>query len=214
LSVVRGYIDLMDMDGHDDLTDILREYMTGIRGALDRADEILREFLSIEAFYERYSATHSGTVDLRQLVLEALSAFRDHIMTKDQTITQDIVDDGVAMVKADDAQLYEAVINLLGNAIKYTPASGNIHLTLTIDDERWVVFTVKDNGYGIMEDQQENLFEAFFRGKSPETASIGGSGLGLHLVKNIVERHRGEVIFQSTYRKGSTFGFRLPPMTE
>ena len=72
------------------------------------------------------------------------------------------------------------------------------------------VFSVKDNGYGIPDDQQENLFQPFFRVKSKETRGISGTGLGLHLVKSIIEKHNGEMQFHSEYKKGSTFGFELP----
>jgi signal transduction histidine kinase len=72
------------------------------------------------------------------------------------------------------------------------------------------VFEVADNGYGIPADLQNDLFKPFFRVQSAETRAIDGTGLGLHLVKNIVERHNGHIIFESAYGQGSTFGFRLP----
>ena len=72
------------------------------------------------------------------------------------------------------------------------------------------VVTVEDTGYGIPESLQKRLFQPFYRAKTDETEHIEGTGLGLHLVKNIVERHNGQMIVHSVYGKGSIFGFMLP----
>ncbi len=69
---------------------------------------------------------------------------------------------------------------------------------------------VKDTGYGIPQDLQKRLFDPFYRAKTTETRFIEGTGLGLHLVKNIIERHHGEMVFESVYGEGSTFGFDIP----
>lgn len=114
------------------------------------------------------------------------------------------------IIMADPAQLHEAVFNLVENAVKYTPEGGLVHVELSIEQGD-AVFKVQDTGYGIPEDQQKKLFEPGFRAQSEETENITGTGWGLYLVKGIVERHGGEMIFHSEYRKGSTFGFRLPP---
>jgi len=74
----------------------------------------------------------------------------------------------------------------------------------------FVHFSVVDNGFGIPEDQQQNLFQPFYRASSRETRDVEGTGLGLYLIKSIIERYNGEIIFNSVYGKGSTFGFSLP----
>ena len=113
------------------------------------------------------------------------------------------------VVSGDDAQLYEAVTNLVNNAIKYTPEGGKIDIILRIENSH-VEFVVKDTGYGIPDEKQKQLFRPFYRVKTEETLNIDGTGLGLHLVQNIIKRHNGEMIFNSIYGKGSTFGFTLP----
>jgi signal transduction histidine kinase len=97
--------------------------------------------------------------------------------------------------------------NLLGNAIKYTPDGGTITINIYTEEDRFY-FTVKDTGYGIPADQQLHIFEANFR--APATAHIGGTGVGLSLVKEVIERHGGQVWFTSEEGHGSTFGFWLP----
>src|SRR5690606_9465640 len=86
---------------------------------------------------------------------------------------------------------------------------GSIYVSLEIEDNQAKV-RVQDTGYGIPEDQQERLFSPFFRAKTTETRFIEGTGLGLHLVKNIIERHDGKMFFESIYGEGSNFGFDVP----
>jgi signal transduction histidine kinase len=112
-------------------------------------------------------------------------------------------------VDGDPTELREPVTNLLGNAVKYTGSGGVIRVALHRDGDS-ALLEIADTGYGIPADQQEGLFQPFHRVKTRETYTIDGTGLGLYLVKRIVERHRGSVHFYSDYGKGSVFGFRLP----
>jgi len=114
-------------------------------------------------------------------------------------------------VAGDEAQLYEAMTNLVSNAVKYTPNEGTIDIGLKTNGNR-VDFYVQDTGYGIPEAQQPRIFQPFFRARTEETAAIEGNGLGLYLVKNIIVRHNGEIHFESIYGEGSTFGFEIPKL--
>jgi two-component system phosphate regulon sensor histidine kinase PhoR len=102
------------------------------------------------------------------------------------------------------------VDNLIGNAIKYTPENGAVTVRLS-SEAGGIIFEVEDTGFGIPADRQARLFQPFYRVKTAETRRVEGTGLGLHLVKNIVERHHGRIRFHSEYGKGSVFGFELPP---
>jgi signal transduction histidine kinase len=208
LSIIRGYIDLMEMDS-DQLPEDYNDAIPTMRRSLDRAYNILDEFLSLEAINERTSGKKSRKFDFRELIEKATEEFRPQITKKHHTLTISLPDDKT-LIKGDRAQLYEAVANILHNAIKYTPNGGNIHVEIRITNTQDAQFTVSDNGYGIPEKDQPNLFKPFYRSDSAEISGIEGSGLGLHLVKNIVERHRGEMIVNSVYQQGSTFGFLLP----
>ena len=107
-------------------------------------------------------------------------------------------------------QLREAVTNLISNAIKYTPPGGTVRVRLYTETDQ-IAFAVTDTGVGIPAEMQAKLFHPFYRVRTRETVKIEGTGLGLYLVKGIVERHSGSMFLQSEYGTGSTFGFRLPP---
>lgn len=208
LSIVRGYIDLMEMDSHL-LPETYHDAIPTMRQSLNRAYNILDEFLSLEAMTERASGKKLHNFDLRKSVENAVEEFQPHIAKKQHTLTLSLAPDSVT-IKGDSAQIYQAIANIVHNAIKYTASSGSIHIELSITNTQDARFTVRDTGYGIPEEHQEHLFKPFYRSDTQETRSIEGTGLGLHLVKNIIERHRGEMIINSIYQQGSTIGFLLP----
>lgn len=207
LSIVRGYVDLLLMDSKEFSADIL-VYLRSMRDSLERADQILYDFLSVDAITARIQASNRR-FDLKNSLTRALEEFKLQALEKGIELEANFMS-AEAYVKGDEVQIYEAIANLVNNAIKYTPQGGKIWLDLELDAEQRLVLRVKDTGYGIPLERQARLFEPFYRPKTAETAKIEGTGLGLHLVKNIVERHRGEIIFESVYHQGSTFGFRLP----
>jgi signal transduction histidine kinase len=98
-------------------------------------------------------------------------------------------------------------MNLIGNALKFTPKGGQVSITGVRGDE-WVKIIVEDNGCGISEEYHEMIFQRFYR--IPEAPNPPGSGLGLHIVKTYVDLHRGEVGVESKVGHGSTFTVSLP----
>lgn len=208
LSIIRGYIDLMEIDAEQLPPDYLDAIPT-MKRSLDRAYGILDEFLSLEAIAERTSGKKLHTFDLSELARHAISEFQPQMLKKQQKLTINLSSEEIP-IKGDRAQIYEAVGNIIHNAIKYTPNSGQIHIELITTNTQDARFTVADTGFGIPEAHLAHIFEPFYRSDISETRNIDGSGLGLHLVKNIIERHGGKMIITSVYHEGSTFGFLLP----
>jgi len=183
-------------------------FLTAIDRSVQRMETITSEILSLEQIEQKARMSKAHPLDLRALVEKAGEEHREQAHLKSQMLLIGLCPEAVTVV-GDPVQLYEAVANLISNAIKYTPAGGQISVSIKRNEQK-AIFLVEDNGYGIPKDQQSQLFQPFFRVSSQETAAIDGTGLGLHLVKNIVERHKGEIIFHSTYGQGSTFGFEVP----
>jgi signal transduction histidine kinase len=106
-------------------------------------------------------------------------------------------------------RLGQSVSNLVSNAIKYTPEGGHISVDVAMENGQ-VVIKIEDDGIGISHDDLPHIFDPFYRADSPETEDIVGSGLGLSIVKTIVEKHGGRIWVDSELGEGTTFNVVLP----
>lgn len=185
-----------------------RDRMNDIEVATRRMQQITSNILSLERINKAATGEFLTIVNMNALVQNAFDAHRADARRKNQRY-QLITLDNEIYVQGDSAELEEAAANFISNAIKYTPENGQVLVKLYSTNDM-VTFEVKDNGYGIPKEQQARLFQPFFRAATKETQEIEGTGLGLHLIKQIIERHYGVVMFESTYGEGSTFGFQLP----
>lgn len=146
------------------------------------------------------------TFDLRALVQEILSDLGSIAVTKGITLGQELSEVTFA---GDRAQMTNVIRNLVDNSIKYTP-TGRVDVSLTKTDNK-IIFTVKDTGVGISEEDKKNLFTEGGRGKNSQKINVESTGFGLFIVKNIVEAHNGKVWAESEGEgKGSRFIVELP----
>jgi len=113
-------------------------------------------------------------------------------------------------VKADPEKLRAVFQNLLENSVKYSRAGGTIDIGIVPVEHDEIRVSIKDDGIGIPKEQQKNIFERFFRAQNAIKMETDGSGLGLFIVKSIIERHGGHISFESTEGHGVTFHFTLP----
>jgi len=207
LAIVSGYIGILRKSLGDQLGEKQLRYIEHIEEAAKQMKAITTDFLSLDRIEE---LTHNvgQTVNLSELVQGVSANYRIQAEQKTQVFRVFLPEKPI-VVRGFKMELQQAIANIVGNAIKYTPKSGNIQISLLRMDKT-ANFEVTDTGYGVPEDQQARLFQAFYRVKSEETQSIDGTGLGLYIVKRIVERHGGQVLFHSVPGQGSTFGFEVP----
>src|SRR6185369_11787678 len=118
------------------------------------------------------------------------------------------LESGLVLV-ADEGQVERALHNLMANAVKFTPAGGRIDIS-TRSDNGQVVIAVRDTGVGVADDDQDGLFSRFFASKSGPRRETLGTGLGLYIVKQIVDGHDGSVGVMSMQGRGTTFTMRFP----
>ena len=143
--------------------------------------------------------------ELTEIVVEELSLM---VQENSIEITTNIEED--LFIKADQTLMMRLLMNLLTNAIAYSKASGTVHMQL-FRDETNIIGTVSDNGIGISEQHITKIWDRFYRVDAARTSSnIGNTGLGLSMVKWIVELHGGEITVESKLGEGSTFTFKLP----
>jgi signal transduction histidine kinase len=151
-------------------------------------------------------------VSLDELMGDAITQVQPFTESKSQSITCVLPED-LPEVLADPHHIVQVLINLLTNASKYSPTDSDIVVSCEAEDG-YVRVTVKDNGIGIPIDEQEYIFERFYRVKSNRVTSIVGSGLGLTIVKSLIDLHGGQVGVKSRPGFGSEFWFTLPQARE
>ncbi len=208
IGVVYGYVDLLIDDPKfvDKIDTTERRYLDIVMQTATQMNGIVDDILNLER-------VRAGNKIVRPYSLYPLleaSVMRYNIQTeqRSQELTAKLAKD-LPIMLGDEQQLREAINNIVGNAVKYTPEGGKIHIGLTHADDKALI-TVKDNGIGIPQEAQDRLFQEFYRVKTLETVDIQGTGLGLSLVKSIIEAHKGRVWVESEEGQGSTFFIELP----
>lgn len=209
IHVITGYFELLTetLPPPPEREELQVAAIESINAALITMMSLVEDILTLERI-ENQRNVQFNPVDLGALTYEITTHLRRQADLKQQHLQLDMLT-AHGVVHGEETQLRQVLQNLINNAIKYTPDGGKIIVRTNVFEGDFY-FEVEDNGYGIPQDRQERLFERFYRAQTPGTESIKGSGLGLYLVKQVVERHRGNLWFKSTEGKGSTFGFRIP----
>ncbi len=203
-----GYLELLD-DGeagplNPDQQRMLEAIGRNSRRLLSRIEDLLT-VSGVEAGAMRLQA---APLSVRALVDSATSAIVPTMRGRDLTLQVDVADD-VGTIVADGEKLDRVLINLLSNATKFTPDGGRITVRVR-RNEGTVTITVADTGIGIPLDEQPRVFERFFRSSNAQELAVPGTGLGLVIVKGIVDLHGGTVTLESSPGVGTEVTVLLP----
>jgi two-component system, OmpR family, phosphate regulon sensor histidine kinase PhoR len=207
LTTVAGHIEMLQ-SGTIPMSDQASSSLQAIGRASKRMTRVIENLMLLRKVGEPERPLEPQSVDLSHLVAEALAMTSMSIDAKDLVVDfRSPRDPVLALGEPDD--LDKVVLNLVSNAVKYTPQGRSISISLTAYAEA-VALVVTDEGIGISEDDQACLFTEFFRSSNPEAVAQPGTGLGLTIVKRIVERHGGSIHVDSCEGAGSTFVVTLP----
>jgi signal transduction histidine kinase len=207
LTTIQGYADML----HEGLDGENREFAKRIKSTAAEMARLVADLLDlgkIEAGVE----VARVPCQMDEVVLKAVDAVRLPLEEKGLTLTVDMPSQ-VSPVLGDAGRLRQVLDNLLSNAVKYTLAGGWISIRLR-EGEGSIAVEVQDSGIGIPREALPQLFSKFYRVPTPTPAKMPGTGLGLTIVKSIVELHGGRVWAESEIGEGSTFGFSLPTYTD
>ena len=210
LAIVRGYAELLDSGELGELPRNQRESVNVMARRSRMLSKMLDDLLAILAAETHKMAMEP--VDLAQLLETMLVDFQAAAKQSDIVLTADMAAD-LPPVAGDQVQLRRVFDNLLGNALKFTPAGGTVTVRLLSVDAN-LVLEVADTGIGIPADQLGRVFDRFYQVDGSTTRRYSGVGLGLALVKEIVESHGGQVMVESQPDKGSMFRVTLPVMKD
>jgi signal transduction histidine kinase len=184
----------------------MREDINTVWTQLHRMNRIIRGILDLER-------VQSGTLTFEECVIgdiirSSAHEFEDQAAKRGVKLLID-VPDSLPTVTGDRQQLVQAVSNLIENAVKFTLEGGSVRVSAEhIEDQ--VVIHVADTGIGIPPEAQPRIFERFFRARHPGAEQISGTGLGLSLVKAVIDAHKGRIWLESEVNKGTTMHLVLP----
>lgn len=179
-----------------------------IVSATNRMNETISTLLNITRIESGSIAVARKTVSVNQVVEEVMNEHHLAAVDKNITTSFDKPSEAVKII-SDGAVLKEIISNLVSNGIKYTPAGGTVGVEIRTKGNQAVI-AVHDTGVGIPKESRDNVFTKFFRAENVVRQETSGTGLGLYLVKGLVNELGGEVWFESTEGKGSTFFVSLP----
>lgn len=210
LTLVRGYATMLQMVG--ELNDQQKTYITKITSGIESMSKLVTNLLDLGRI-EAGVGLKIETINANEIIETVISSLTPQAVQKKIKIKFD-PDSGnpparQVCFQADASLLQQGVFNLLENAIKYTPVSGEVEILLRQVQGK-VIFEVHDNGIGIAPLDLPHMFEKFYRSGRREAHHQRGTGLGLAIVKSIAERHKGRVWVESQLGKGSTFFLAIP----
>lgn len=194
---------------YKDMPESMRtRFMGDIQKQTLRLSSLVTDLMSISRLETTQNGAISETVDLTASVKNALVNVGNICREKKITLSNQLPK-GEVLINGDKEEINQLLDNLIGNAIKYTPSSGHVSVSLKALGEQAQII-VKDTGIGISLSHQQRIFERFYRVDKARSRDLGGTGLGLSIVKNIVEKHKGSISVHSIEDHGSTFTLLLP----
>lgn len=215
LTSIKGYVEAL-LDGGTDDPQAAAAFLEIIMRQSNRLNLILDDLLQLSQIESGQVLFRHEPVELRALLERTVAVINPLADKKQHRIDLSFTDE-LSVVEGDEERLVQVFINLLENAVKYTPAHGRISVSLssvarsrTTPQRRMIEIVVADSGIGIPEADRPRVFERFYRVDKARSRELGGTGLGLAIVKHIVEAHNGQVWVEGNVPKGSRFVVQLP----
>ena len=204
LTGIQGFSELIRDGGLE--SDEVRAYGGYIFNDADRVNRLIGDMLDLDRMESGRMAMRTAEVDINDILMEAIA--RANTSTVTVEFRSDL-DPRLPIVAGDRDRLIQVVSNLVNNAVKYSPEGGTVTLASRIES-KYALISVTDTGVGIPAEEIAHVFERFRRVRSGAAQSIPGTGLGLTIVKQIVEMHGGKIWVESAVGHGSSFHFTIP----
>lgn len=208
LTSIRMFAEMLELATANGSRDTLREYTTTIVQETARLTRLVENVLTFSRLEKNTYTLHESRLALPELVHSAIDAVQAQLKAGGFTTTVHI-DSPLPSVRGDADALHQAVVNILSNAIKYGGASRHIAVEVR-RLTRAVSIEITDRGIGISSEHRARVFEKFYRVPNEQTAHVPGAGVGLAIVKQVIEAHRGHVAVDSCPGQGSKFTIELP----
>jgi two-component system phosphate regulon sensor histidine kinase PhoR len=210
LAGIIGYSETL-MDGALEDKENNRRFVQIIHSNAIRLNSIASDLLVLSELESKVDPPEAGRIAVRDVVESALAIVEQEAEARGVTLIREEIQD--LHVMGTRLRLEQAVLNLVANAIKFNQPGGEVRIRVVPDASGEVSITVSDTGAGIPSQDLPRIFERFYRVDKGRSRQVGGTGLGLTIVKHVIERMNGTIEVQSQLRHGSTFTVRLPIAT-
>ncbi|GAB4417130.1 MAG: hypothetical protein Kow002_03400 [Anaerolineales bacterium] len=221
MTSIKGYTELLSKGVVGPITDAQANFLNTIHSNVERMSTLVSDLNDNSKIEAGRLRLDYKAVDVPEIVDDAVKSTSAQIEEKKQTVELAVADD-LPKIWADPTRVGQVLVNLVSNAYKYTPEGGHIIIGAELSDNRWdpegahqvVHIWVQDNGIGITPEDQQKIFQKFFRSDDSKAREAPGTGLGLNITKSLVEMQGGRIWFESEFRKGTTFHFTVPVVEE
>lgn len=208
MTSIKGYADLLLMGAAGHLSDQQRDFLAIIKNNIDRLTVLVNDLLDLSRVESGRLAVSPVEMQVGEIITQVVGAMAARVAEKRLSLQTDVPPD-LPNVIADPARVLQILTNLVANAYQYTLPGGEIVVAArALGDE--VHISVRDTGIGIAPEDQEKIFDRFFRADHPVVHEVSGTGLGLAIVRSLVELQGGRIWVESQLGAGSTFTFSLP----
>ncbi len=208
LSAIKWFAEMILTGDAGKLSQEQTDFLTNIHESTERMIGLVNTLLHISRIESGHIVMTPKPTDLKELVTQSIVKLDSKIKEKKHNVGIKVQKD-LSIISVDPQLIAQVYDNLLNNAVMYTPRGGDISIDVS-ENDGMIVTKIADTGCGIPHKCQNHIFKKFYRGANIVKTETDGSGLGLFLVRAIVESSGGKVWFESTENKGSTFWFTLP----
>jgi len=208
MTSIKGYVSLLVTEKAGPLNDLQRQFLRIVSANSNRLAALVNDLLDLSKIEAEGLKLNLASESMADIVAEVVLALQQNIKEKEQTLIVDVPAD-LPEVQADRDRMIQVVTNLISNAHKYTPKGGTITVKGWCENGH-LLLDVRDTGIGIAPADRERLFSRFFRAENAIATQEGGTGLGLVITREIIERHGGQIQVESELGQGSTFRISLP----
>lgn len=221
MTSIKGYTDLLASGAVGQITEMQTNFLTTIKSNVERMSTLVSDLNDNSKIEAGRLRLEFKAITAADIVDEVVRTFTRQLEEKKQKLELS-VPSNLPDMWADRVRVGQVLTNLVSNAYKYTPEGGRIHVGVAESPNQWdpdgaprvLHLWVKDSGIGMAPEDQQKIFQKFFRSEDPKARESPGTGLGLNITKSLVEMQGGKIWFESEYRKGTVFHFTVPVAEE
>ena len=206
ITTIKSYAEtLMENDVDKEIS---QRFLSVIDSESDRMARLVRDLLQLSNIDYKKTNWEKSEISISKMLRDIIQKLDLLIKEKEHEIILNIPEN-LPNILADKDGIEQVILNIISNAIKYTENNGRIQIMANADDKE-LTLSVKDNGIGIPKEDQERIFERFYRVEKGRSREMGGTGLGLSIAKEIVEAHNGHIYLESAFKEGTEIIIQLP----